>query len=457
MGILGLRLPGREDVRSMLSLAAPIALMQTGLMLYGLSDTLFLGRVSAAAIAGVGVANAAFHSLLLFGIGFLLGIDTLSSRAFGAGKPGLCAVIGLHAAVLAVLVGAPLVLLLGYAGEFYRLIGVEPSVAAVAVEYLGILRWMTFFTLIFVCCRQYLQSMNITRPLLWAIAAGNVLNVVLNYGLIFGKLGLPALGIRGCAFASVGSCFGMMLVGVAVAVRQAIRTGFDFQGWRADIFKDLSLLGIPSGLHLLVEVSVFALTTMLMGRFGSIPTAGHQIALSLASLTFMVPLGVSIAAAVRVGQGIGRGDPEAAVRAGDTALVIGVCFMAGMGVVFVAVPSLLIRLFTADSAVIAVGVPLLYIAAAFQIFDGMQVTLMGLLRGLGLPKITLYTNLGALAFVGLPLGYWLAFHKGLGPRGLWFGLLVGLSLTALVLYFMWRRRAGDLIAGRLRAVLPDGT
>lgn len=455
MRILGLRLPGREDIRSMLSLAAPIALMQTGLMLYGLTDTLFLGRVSAEALAGVGVASAAFHSLLLFGIGFLLGIDTLSSRAFGAGKPALCAVILAHAVVLGVLVAAPVVFLLGYAGPFYRLIGVDAAVAAVAVEYLGILRWMAFLTLLFVCCRQYLQSMNITRPLLWAVAFGNGLNVILNYGLIFGNLGFPALGVKGCAWATLGSGFGMLLIGAAVAVRQAYRSGFAFNGWRADIFKELTFLGLPSGLHLLVEVSVFALVTMFMGRFGSIPTAGHQIALSLASLTFMVPLGISIASAVRVGQGIGRGDPEAAVRAGDTAIVISICFMAAMSVVFVAVPTVLIRLFTADSAIVSIGVPLLYIAAAFQIFDGMQVTLMGLLRGLGLPKITLYTNLGALAFVGLPFGYWLAFHRGVGPRGLWFGLLTGLSLTALVLYFMWRKRSDDLLAGRLRVGLPE--
>ncbi|MFH2202696.1 MAG: MATE family efflux transporter [Elusimicrobiota bacterium] len=444
--ILGtFRLPTRAVTKSVLSLAAPIAVIQAGMMLYGLVDTLFLGRVSAAALAGAGVASATFHMVFLFGLGFLLGIDTLASRAFGAGKTGLCAEIIIHAMVLAALISAPIIAALGAVEPLYWLVGIDKTVADVALEYLAIFRWLALPALLFVCCRHYLQSMNITRPLLFAIAVGNTVNVFINYCLVFGHLGFPAMGVRGCAIASVISACVMLLVGLAAVLRQALRADYMFRSWSLGTFLELIQLGLPAGLHLMAEVSFFAMVTMLMARFGPVPTAGHQITMNFAALTFMIPLGISLAAAVQVGQGLGRQDPHAAVQAGDTALMLGVTFMAGAGVIYMLIPEQLIRLFTADPEVIAVGAPLLRIAAVFQIFDGTQVIMTGSLRGLGETRLPLYATVCSHLLLGLPLGYWLAFHAEMGPPGLWIGLLTGLGVVAVTLFFMWRSRVAALL------------
>ncbi|MFH1726541.1 MAG: MATE family efflux transporter [Elusimicrobiota bacterium] len=443
---MAFQLPDRREMRSVLALAAPIALMQLGLVSYGVADTLFMGRLGAWAVAGVGVGGATYFALFISGIGTLLGIDTLSSRAYGAGRPRDCAAVLMHAVVLAVAVSSALFGLLHFAGPFYRWVGVEPSVADVALEYLGVLKWMMFPGLLFAACRQYLQSMDVTRPQLWAIVSGNVLNVLLNYALVFGKLSFPALGVVGCALASVVSSTAMLAVVAAAASGEARRAGFAFRGWRARTFRDLLRLGMPVGGQILIEVSAFSLVTTLMGRFGPVPTAAHQITMNLASVTFMVPLGIGAAAAVRVGQAIGRGDSGGAARAGDAALLLAVLFMGCASVAFWTLPAALIRLYTPDAAVAALGATFLRVAALFQIFDGMQIVLAGALRGVGETRIPLLANAAGHAVLGLPLGYWLAFSAGAGPRGLWFGLLAGLALVAVSLFAVWRRRA--LSAGR---------
>lgn len=440
-----MRLPKREDVRSVFVLAAPIAVMQMGMILYGLVDTFFLGRVSPTAIAGVAVGHAAFSTLIVTGLGILLGIDTLSSQAYGAGKPADCAAILLHACALALLTAFPMVLVCGLGDVFFRWMGVDAAVASTGVEYLNILRWMTIPHLLFVACRQYLQSMGITKPLIAGIVLGNCLNVFLNYVLIFGRFGFPAMGVRGCALASVVSSCLMLACAAAASVVEARRSEFKFRGWQGGVFFDLVRLGVPCGLHHFVEVSVFALVTVLMGRFGSVPTAAHQITFQMVVLMFMVTLGTSYAAAVRVGQGIGRKDPDGAVRSGDSAVLLSAAFMACAAVVFVVFPGHLIRLFSNEAAVLSLGVPFLYIAALFQIFDGTQITVTGALRGMGITRIPLYANLVGHGCVGVPLGYGLAFHTEVGPRGLWIGLLAGLICVSVTLYVMWRKRADALV------------
>ncbi len=438
-------IPSGREVRSVLALAAPIIAMQLGMMLYGVVDTLFMGRLGPYAIAGVGLAHTSFIMLYIFGIGTLLGIDTLSSRAFGAGRRGACAAILAHALVLALAVASLLFLLLHGFGAFYRWMKVDPSVAATALRYLGIVKWMIFPALLFTACRQYLQSMDITRPLLWAVLFGNILNVLLDYALVFGRFGLPELGVEGCAIASVATMTLMTLLAAAAAAGQARRDGFDFRGWRVSVFKDLLRLGMPAGLQLFIEVSLFSLVTTLMARFGEAPTAAHQVTLNLVSITFMVPLGISMAAAVRVGQGIGREDPRSAVRSGQAAIFMGMAFMACSGMAFWLAPAFFVRLYTPDPAVVALGVVLLRIGALFQVFDGLQVVLTGALRGLGETRIPLLANLVGHALLGLPIGYWLAFHGGEGPRGLWIGMLTGLSSVSVLLYAIWRGRAFKLL------------
>lgn len=438
----------KNELKSLLALAAPIAAMQTGLLLYNLVDTLFMGRVSALALAGVGLGSATYAALYLLGMGFLLGVDTLSARAFGARRPEECARVLTHAAALALAAALPLIWLLGRSGAYFALLGVDPAVAAVAQEYLGVFRWMAAPALLFVAARQYLQSMDVTRPQLWAIAGGNLLNVALNRVLIFGAFGIPPMGVRGCALASV--CAGSFMLAVVwlAAARRMRADGWRPGGFDPRLFAELVRLGAPAGLQMFVEVSAFSLAHALMARFGTVVAAAHQITMNLAALTFMVPLGVSFAAAVRVGQGLGRGQPVAALRAGDSALVSGVAFMSATCALFLALPEPILRLYTGDAAVVASGIGLLTVAAFFQVFDGAQVVLTGALRGLGETRLPFAANLVGHGLCGLPLGWWLAFRAGAGPRGLWIGLLAGLATVAGLLYLVWRARSRALLGVR---------
>ena len=428
----------RAEARSVLQLAGPIALTQIGMVLYGTVDMLFVGRLGPVAIASVGLGSMVYFTGFVVGMGIVMGIDSHSSKAFGAGRPDLCGQLLVHTLVLALAVAVPLFFLFGLAGAAFRLIGVDPRAAEGAVGYLAVLRWGVFPGLCFVACRQFLQSMSVTAPLVVAIVAGNLLNAALDAVLVFGLLGAPALGVRGSAFATLGANLTMFSV-VAFSSWSRLRAiAFKFHGWHRRLFLDVFSLGLPGGLSMLVEVAVFSLVTALVGRLGAETLAAHQLTLQLASMTFMVPMGLSHAAATRVGQALGRGDPRAAAESGRAATMMGVAFMAASGVVFASAPRLILGLFGADETVIAVATPLLYCGAAFQVFDGAQAVLMGALRGYGSTRRPMIVNVLGHWLIGLPVGAGLGFGLGWGATGLWLGLVAGLASVSLMLWREWR-------------------
>jgi len=425
------------EARSVLKLAGPIALTQIGMVLYGTVDLLFVGRLGPVAVASVGLGSMTYFTLFVIGMGIVMGIDSHSSKAFGAGRPDLCGQLLVHTLVLALAVALPIFLLFGLAGPAYRFIGVDPLAAEGAVGYIQILRWGVFPGLCFVACRQFLQSMSVTTPLLSAIVAGNLVNAALDAVLVFGKLGAPALGVRGSAFATLAANSTMFAVVAAAAWTRLRAIDFKFHGWHRRLFIDVAALGLPGGAAMAVEVAVFSLVTALVGRLGAETLAAHQLTLNLASLTFMVPMGLSHAAATRVGQALGREDPAAATASGRAAVLMSVAFMAVMGVSFALAPGFILGLFGADASVIARATPLLYCGAAFSIFDGAQAVLTGALRGLGSTRRPLLINLLGHWLVGLPIGVTLGFGLGWGATGLWIGLSAGLACVASLLWREW--------------------
>ena len=310
------------ETRSVLRLAAPIALTQIGMVLYGTVDMLFVGRLGPAAIASVGLGSMTYFTVFVIGMGVVMGIDSHSSKAFGAGRPDLCGQLLVHTLALALTTAAALFSVYLLAGPAYRFIGVAPEVADGAVSYLKILRWAIFPGLCFVACRQFLQSMNVTAPLVAAIVVGNIANALLDAALVFGLFGFPALGVRGSAFATLGANAVMLLIAASAARRMLLAHDFRFHGWHRRLFRDIFSLGLPGGVQMLVEVAIFSLVTALIGRLGAQTLAAHQLALNLASFTFMIPLGLSHAAAVRVGQALGRGDPQGAADSGRAATIM---------------------------------------------------------------------------------------------------------------------------------------
>lgn len=415
-------------------LATPVVLVQLGTMLMGVVDTLMLGRVSAAALAAGALGHISTVFFLIFGSGVLAALDPLVAQAHGAGDR---AAVGAHlqrGAVLAVALGLPAGLLLWDVGPALRLFGQSEAIVEQAAAFARQILWGLPAFYLFVAFRQTLQAMSVVRPAALAIVLGNLLNVLGNWVLIHGRYGFPALGVAGSAI-STSVCRWAMLGFLLAVSRRALAgywRGFDARALDPGRLLRLLRIGAPIGLHQSVEILLFVTVALLMGRMGVTQLAGHQIAINLASLSFMVPLGISGAAATRVGNAIGRGDMPGARRAAAASLLLGGGVMIVFAVAFAALPEPLARLYTRDAAVIAMTAALLPVAAMFQIFDGVQVVAAGILRGAADTALPAVIALLGFWAVGLPLAWYFGFEAGEGPVGLWWGLTAGLAAVALL-------------------------
>jgi MATE family multidrug resistance protein len=432
----------------MLKLAWPVVLSEVGWMFMGIVDTVMVGRVSPEAIGGVSVGGVLYFSVAVFGMGVLLGLDTLVSQAFGGRRLDECHVWLLHGVYLSFGLLVPLTFLLLLFFPLLPAWGIHPAVLREAIPYLKAVVWGLLPLLLFCSFRRYLQAINQVKPILFAMVSANLVNAFLNWVLIFGKLGAPAMGAEGAGWASTLSRTYMMAVLVVAVVwhQQRESTGL----WRTRLTLDLSRiwrllrLGLPAAMQVTMEVGVFAAATALVGRLNPVALAAHQIAMQVASLTFMVPLGMASAGAVRVGQALGRQDPEAAERSGWMALLLGAGFMSLAGLALLSVPRGIMRVFTIDSSVIALGSSLLLLAAVFQLFDGLQVVATGILRGTGDTRTPMICNFVGHWLIGLPVGYGFCFLGGWGVFGLWIGLSAGLILVGLVLLRIWSLKVVNL-------------
>jgi multidrug resistance protein, MATE family len=424
----------RNELAAAGRLAVPVVISQLGMMLMGVIDTIMLGHLSAGALAAGALGHILTLCPMMLGYGILAALDPLVSQAHGAED---ARAIGGHlqrGLVMAAALTVPIVLLLLDVGPFLRLLGQPPAVSRDAAAFVRGILWGLLPYFLFVALRQTLQAMSHVRPAAMAIAVGNLCNLAFNWILIFGHLGAPPLGVRGSAFStSISRC--VMFLYLLIAARRRLSPywrGFTAEAiaWREHL--RMLRIGLPVGFHNTVELLIFAIAAVLIGQIGVAALAGHQIAINLASLTYMVPLGISGAAGTRVGNAIGRRDPAGARLAAEACLLMGAGTMLACAVLFVLFPGSLARLYTSDPAVIAMVGALLPIAAAFQVFDGLQVVAAGVLRGAADTTFP-----AAMAFVGywviaLPAGWLLAFRAGLGARGLWWGFTVGLGVVAIL-------------------------
>jgi MATE family multidrug resistance protein len=423
----------------MVRLAMPLVLAELGWMLMGIVDTMMVGRVSAAAIGAVGLGTTVFYFVAITLGGVLLGLDTLVSQAFGAGDSEDCRRSLIGGIWLALLLIVPVMLIIEAAIALLPLFGVDPSVIADVEPYLRVLNWSAAPLLVYFAFRRYLQSCHIARPVMITLITANVVNLAVNWILVFGNLGAPKMGAVGAAWATLLSRIYMMAA-LGVVIWRHDRD-LPKVSWRPDWrrIRELVALGLPAAGQMGVEIAVFATVTVLIARLNAIALAGQQIALTTVSTTFMMPLGISSAAAVRVGSAIGRGDPEGAARAGWTALGLGAIVMSCAAAALLLIPHAIARLFTPEAPIIQAGVELLRVAAFFQLFDGLQVVATGALRGAGDTRTPMFCHFIGYWIIGLPVGAWLCFHAGLGARGLWMGLSFGLILIGIVLVWFWRR------------------
>lgn len=442
----------RREWRPMMQLAGPLVLAEIGWMSMGIVDTMMVGRLpaSAQAIGAVSLGSILFYTVGIFGSGLLLGLDALVSHAFGAGRVADCHRLLLSAVYLSLVLTPALMGLAWMCVPFLPSWGIAPEVLELAVPYLRAILWSTLPLLLYVAFRRYLQGMNLVKPVMFALVTANLVNLLGNWMLIYGHLGAPAMGAVGSGWATCIARIYMAAVLLGYIAYYDHRHGAGLRGTelRPDLRRMRRLLGLgfPAAMQLALEVGVFATATALIGKLGAVPLAAHQIAMNTVSFTYMVPLGISSAAAVRVGQALGQGARHRAGRSGWTAVLLGVGFMSCAALAFLLFPRSIARLYTPDAAVVRTGGSLLLVAAFFQLFDGAQIVATGALRGAGDTRTPMLCHLLAYWLLGLPLGYFLCFRCGWGAVGLWAGLCVALILIGMILLAAWHRKAHALAA-----------
>ena len=453
---LGAYLPHQADLKGLVSLALPVALVQFGLMSMGAVDTVMVGRVSAVDLAAVAVGHLYFFGVAVFGMGVLFALDPIVAQAVGAGDVvGVARGVqrgGVLAAALTLLAS----LLLLPAGPFLAAFHQPPEVIPIAARYAMGLIPGVFPFYAFVVVRQSLQAMGKVRAIVITVVAANAVNVFLNWVLVFGNLGFPSMGAVGSSWATSLSRWFMFVALVALGwklLEPSLRP-FRPETLRLPPFVRLLRVGAPIGAQQWLEFSVFGAAGLLMGSIGATALASHQVALQLAALTFMIPLGVAQAVSVLVGQAVGRGDPGAARRSMGAGLITGVGFMVLTAVMFLTAPGFLSRLFSDDPEVVAVAATLLLVAGVFQVFDGLQVVAAGGLRGVGDTRVPMLINLLGFWLIGLPVSAWLGLSAGVGPVGVWSGLAIGIGVVALLLAYRVERRFGRSLQ---RLVIDDDT
>lgn len=433
-----------HEVRAMLRIAIPLALAEIGWVSMGVVDIMMVGRLpnSAVAIGAVSVGNSLFYPFAIFGLALMAGMDTLVSHAFGRGdmadgRRALASGLTLACVMSPLLVGAVFV-----CEPLLALLGVSADVRIQAISFLDVLVWSLPLLLIYTVFRRYLQGLHHVRPVTFALITSNAVNAFGNWVLIYGHWGAPAMGIRGSALSTAFAR--LYLAGVLLyAVLRRDPAALEHLRASAQHLRRLLKLGIPAATTTVLEVGVFNAVTALAGTLDAVSLAAHTIALNMASVSFMVPLGIASAAAVSVGRARGAGDPRMATLAGWIAMAIGGTYEIGAALTFVLFPRQIARLYTADQRVIGCAVLLLAVAAVFQLFDGLQTVATGALRGLADTHTAMLFNLVCYWVIGLPLGCWLCYRLGWGIVGLWDGLCLSLILIAVGLVAAWRVRTAD--------------
>ena len=438
------------ELRALLRLAIPVALSEIGWMTMSVVDVIMVGKLGPVAIGAVGLGNAIYYAPSLFGIGLLLGLDTLVSRSWGARDFDDCHRSLAQAMYIALAFTPALMFFIVFATPLFTGRGVALAVAPLTRSYTAILSWGTFPLLVYGGFRRYLQGVGRVRPVTFALISANLINLAGNWIFIYGKLGMPAMGVNGSALSTVLARIYMAAVLVYFAWQHERRRGHPlFFHWPHPNWKRIRALldlGIPAAFQVVLEVAAFGAASILASHLGAVALATHEIVLNCAAFTYMVPLGISAAGAVAVGHAIGAGDPAKARRAGWMAIGLGIGFMALAAVLFVTTPGPIIGIYNHDPEVLRLGAHILLIVAAFEVFDGAQIISIGVLRGLGETKIPMLLNLGGYWLFGLPLGAVLCFASNWGLSGIWTGLTVALITIAILMLLRWQRSSALLIA-----------
>jgi MATE family multidrug resistance protein len=435
------------EVARIANLAWPVSVAQVGVMLLGVVDILMVGPLGEGALSGITLGHGWTFAVTVVLIGTAAGMDPLFAQAFGAGDSRRAGRALVRGGLLLGLLAVPVLIMHLLAGPLLTAAGQPIHAAALAGEYASVRALALLPLLGLLLLRQIIQGAGRMWPGAVAILVGNVVNVVINYGLVYGAFGFPELGPIGCAWASVISGWLMFAIILVLSLDLVRRCGPRL----ADVFplsefRRQAAVCLPVGLQTGLEGWGFSLATLFMGWMGERALAGHAVALTLSSLAYMLPLGISTAAATRVGNLLGAG--HAWAKSAYSAIGLGAGVMAVCGATFILFSEALALPFVQQPGALAIAITLLPVAGAFALADGVQVVTFGVLRGAGDTAVPAAINIVAYYLVGLPVSLLLAFGQGFGPRGIWMGLASGLVLAAILLLLRLRttiRRGGKLV------------
>ena len=427
------------EILRTLQLAAPVMVGMVASFGMNFVDNIMSGRLpdKEIALAAIVTGGAIWSAALMFSIGLTMAIQPVVALLDGAGK---CAEVGAETRQglwIALVVAVPFVLLLINGSLVLEGIGVDADIITTAIKYLDALAWGAPAICIMLLLRFFSEGTGHTRPTMYIGLMGIVLNVPFNYILIFGKLGMPALGAQGPGYAT-SLVILIQVVAMYYYVHKhhhfrpyALFSRWDWPQWQ--MIKNLVRIGLPIGLGIFVEGSLFVGAALLIARLGPLPSSAHLVAINFSALMFMVPLGLASAITTRVGNALGRGEPNAARYAGLIGMVIMLGTQTVSASLMLFVPEFIVAIYTDDAAITAIAVSLLFFSAIFQYADGIQICSAAALRGLKDTLVPMFINLVSYLLIGLSVGYYLTFNMEMGPAGMWIGMIVGLSFGAVLL------------------------
>jgi MATE family multidrug resistance protein len=438
-----------RESRRLLALALPIIISQLGQVGMNTADTIMVGPLGAVPLAAAGLGSAIHFMGVVFSVGVIIGLGPVASQAFGARDLRLCRRALVQGLWVALAISIPVGWMNYEGATLARWLGQPPEVSTLAGEYMRALAWGVPPFFAFTAGRQYLESMG--RPLAPMVVTfiGLGTNILANQVLIHGIDGrIPALGVVGAGHATTLVRWAMLgCLGAYVMVHPELRPFHHARPWfDSALLQRIVRIGLPIGGQFALEVGCFSFAAIMMGWLGAAELASHQVTINIASTTFMVALGVSIAGSVRVGQHIGARRRGAMRRATLATYILAVGFMSMCALLFLAMPRALIGLYTSEPEILALGTRLLLVAAAFQVFDGAQVAGMSVLRGAADTRAPMIIAGIGYWGMGVPAGYALAFPGAQGPVGVWIGLSLGLACVAILLAYRVRRTLWNAVA-----------
>lgn len=418
-------------------LAYPVMLSQLGQIMVGVSDSVMVGQLGTAPLAGVSLGNSIFILFLTFGIGISYGVTPLVAKADGEKNNRAIIDILKNGFVVNSITGLLLFLLLYLTVYIFPYLNQPEDVIVLARPYFIVISFSIIPFMVFQVFRQFAEGLSMTRQAMVITISGNVLNILLNYIFIFGKLGVPPFGLVGAGIATLISRV-FMAISMILFVRHGARFRrywllFNKKGLNRVLIRNILHIGIPSGMQFIFEVGAFSLAAIMIGWIGATSLAAHQIAINLAAITYMMATGLAAATTIRVGNQLGKKDYRSMRMAGFTGFIMSGIFMSLNALILILGRDLLPQLYIHEIEVIRVASGLILIASLFQISDGLQVVGLGALRGMADVKMPTLVTLIAYWVLALPVGYLLGFVFKMGANGIWIGLLTGLTITAVLL------------------------